>query len=147
MPTRKVPARPSTSFPKRTPAADAGKTAAELIDARIRELADWRGELLARIRRVITAADASITEEWKWNVPVWSSHGIVCTGEAYKTAVKLTFPKGASVPDPARLFNSSLDGNARRAIDFAEGARIDEAALAALVRAAIAVNKAAMRAS
>lgn len=147
MPTRKVPARPSTSFPKRTSAADAGKTAAELIDARIRELADWRGELLARIRRVITAADASITEEWKWNVPVWSSHGIVCTGEAYKTAVKLTFPKGASVPDPARLFNSSLDGNARRAIDFAEGARIDEAALAALVRAAIAVNKAAMRAS
>lgn len=141
MPARKTPERPSKTFPKSTPAADAGKSAAQLIDARIRELADWRGELLARLRRLIASADASITEEWKWNVPVWSCGGIICTGEAYKKAVKLTFPKGASISDPARLFNSSLEGNARRAIDFPEGSRIDEAALVALVRAAIAVNR------
>lgn len=140
MPARKTPDRPTKTFPKRTPAADAGKSAAELIDARIRELADWRGDLLARLRRLITSADASITEEWKWNVPVWSCGGIICTGEAYEKVVKLTFPKGASIPDPARLFNSSLEGNARRAIDFPEGCRIDEAALVALVRAAIAAN-------
>lgn len=140
MPASKTTASPSKAFPKRTPAADLGKSAAELIDARIRELADWRGDLLARLRRLITSADASITEEWKWNVPVWSCGGIICTGEAYKKVVKLTFPKGASIPDPARLFNSSLEGNARRAIDFPEGCRIDEAALVALVRAAIAAN-------
>lgn len=141
MPARKTPAGPSKTFPKRTPAADAGKSAAELIDARIRELADWRGDLLARIRRLITGADASITEEWKWNTPVWSCGGIICTGETYNKAVKLTFPKGASIPDPSRLFNSSLGGSARRAIDFPEGSEIDEAALVALVRAAIAINR------
>ena len=141
MPARKNTAAPSKTFPKRTPAADAGKSARVLIDARIRELADWRGDLLARLRRLITAADASVTEEWKWNAPVWSCDGIICTGEAYKKAVKLTFPKGASIPDPSRLFNSSLEGNARRAIDFPEGSRIDEAALAALVRAAIVANR------
>ena len=141
MPARKTPAGPSKTFPKRTPAADAEKPAAALIDARIRELADWRGELLARLRRLITGADPSITEEWKWNTPVWSCDGILCTGEAYKKAVKLTFPKGASIPDPSRLFNSSLEGNARRAIDFPEGGQVDEPALAALVRAAIAVNR------
>ncbi len=141
MPARKTPAGSSKTFPKRTPAADAGKSAAELIDARIRELADWRGDLLARLRHLITGADASIAEEWKWNTPVWSCGGIICTGETYKKAVKLTFPKGASIPDPSRLFNSSLEGNARRAIDFPEGSRIDEAALAALVRAAIAANR------
>lgn len=141
MPARKTPAGSSKAFPKRTPAADLGKSAAELIDTRIRELADWRGDLLARLRRLVTSADASITEEWKWNVPVWSCDGIICTGETYKKVVKLTFPKGASIPDPARLFNSSLEGNARRAIDFPEGSRIDEAALVALVRAAIAANR------
>ena len=141
MPARKNASAPSKSFPKRTSAADAGKSAAELIDARIRELADWRGDLLARLRRVIAGADASVTEEWKWNNPVWSCDGIICTGETYRKAVKLTFPKGASIPDPARLFNSSLEGNARRAIDFPEGAQVDEAALKALVRAAVAHNE------
>lgn len=128
-------------FPKKTPAADAGKSPAELIDARISELADWRGGLLARLRALIRGADPGIVEEWKWNVPVWSCGGIVCTGETYKKAVKLTFPKGASLADPSRLFNSSLDGNARRAIDFPEGAHIDEAALGALVRAAVSLNR------
>lgn len=141
MPASKPPTSATKPFPKQTPAADAGKSPAELIDARIAELADWRGALLARLRDVITAADPGIVEEWKWNVPVWSCGGIVCTGETYKMAVKLTFAKGASLPDPARLFNSSLDGNTRRAIDFAEGARIDEAALAALIRAAARLNE------
>lgn len=141
MPASKTPARPSKSFPKKTPAADAGKSAAELIDARIQELADWRGERLARLRWLLVGADAAVTEEWKWNTPVWSCGGIICTGETYKKVVKLTFPKGASLPDPSSLFNSSLEGNARRAIDFPEGSRIDEPALVALVRAAIAANK------
>jgi hypothetical protein len=114
---------------------------AELIDARIQELGDWRGALLARLRQVIRGAAAGITEEWKWNVPVWSCAGIICTGESYKKAVKLTFAKGASLPDPARLFNASLDGHVRRAIDFAEGAPVDEKALAALVRAAVVLNQ------
>jgi hypothetical protein len=141
MPDQK-PSKPAIKpFPKKTPAADADKPASALIDARIAELADWRGALLASLRHIIMAADKSIVEEWKWNVPVWSSHGILCTGEAYKKAVKLTFPKGASLPDPARLFNASLEGNARRAIDFAEGSKIDEAGLAVLIRAAIATNK------
>ena len=120
-------------------------TASALIDARIAELGDWRGEMLARLRALIRAADRGISEEWKWGVPVWSHDGIVCTGETYKKAVKLTFAKGASVPDPARLFNSSLDGNVRRAIDFPEGAEVDEQALRALVQAAVAVNRAAKR--
>jgi hypothetical protein len=129
-------------FPKITPATDAGKPPAELIDARIAELPDWRGPVLARLRSVIRGADPAIAEEWKWNVPVWSCGGIVCTGETYRKAVKLTFAKGASLPDPAGLFNSSLDGKVRRAIDFAEGAPVDEAALTALVQAAVALNRA-----
>lgn len=127
--------------PKKTPASDAHKPPSELVDARVAELGDWRGELLSRLRGLIRGADPGITEEWKWNTPVWSCDGIICTGETYKKAVKLTFAKGASVADPSRLFNSSLDGNVRRAIDFAEGACIDEAALRALVRAAIAINR------
>jgi len=112
-----------------------------MIDARIEELDDWRGETLARVRALILQADPEIVEEWKWNVPVWSLDGILCTGEAYKNAVKLTFPKGASLKDPTGLFNSSLQGNARRAIDLAQGATLDEAAFKALIRAAVAVNR------
>ena len=141
MPVSKKPPSATSRFPKKTPAADAGKPPAELIDARIGELRDWRGELLARLRALIRAAHPGIVEEWKWNTPVWSCDGIVCTGETYNKVVKLTFPKGASLPDPARLFNSSLEGNARRAIDFPEGAQVDEAALKALVRAAVAHNE------
>jgi hypothetical protein len=111
------------------------------IDARIEELGDWRGETLARIRALIKQADPEVVEEWKWRgVPVWSHAGIICTGETYKAVVKMTFAKGASLPDPSRLFNSSLDGNTRRAIDLREGDRIDEKALKTLVRAAVALN-------
>ena len=141
MPASNKPPSATSRFPKKTPAADAGKPPAELIDARIGELRDWRGELLARLRALIRAAHPGVVEEWKWNTPVWSCDGIVCTGETYNKVVKLTFPKGASLPDPARLFNSSLEGNARRAIDFPEGAQVDEAALKALVRAAVAHNE------
>src|SRR5688572_24967741 len=115
------------------------QTPAQLIDERIRELGDWRGEVLARMRSLILAADPGITEEWKWGGPVWSRHGIICTGESYKKAVKLTFAKGASVADPKRLFNSSLDGNTRRALDLKEGDEVDAAAFKALIRAAVAV--------
>ncbi len=112
-----------------------------LIDARIRELNDWRGETLARVRKLIKEADPEAVEEWKWRgVPVWSHGGILCTGETYKTAVKLTFAKGAALDDPSGLFNSSLEGNARRAIDIHEGDRIDEEALKALIRAAVTLN-------
>ncbi|HEV7245824.1 MAG TPA: DUF1801 domain-containing protein [Shinella sp.] len=114
-----------------------------LIDRRIEELADWRGETLARLRAIIRQADPDIVEEWKWRgVPVWEHDGIICTGETYKAAVKMTFAKGASLPDPAGLFNSSLEGNTRRAIDVHEGEAIDEAALTALVQAAVALNTA-----
>jgi hypothetical protein len=140
MPAAKQPAA-TQRFAKKTPAADAGKSPGELIDARIAGLPDWRGELLSRIRSLIRSADADITEEWKWNTPVWSCNGIICTGETYKKVVKLTFPKGASLADPSRLFNSSLDGNVRRAIDFSEDAMLDEKALKALIRAAINMNK------
>ena len=119
-----------------------GDTPAKKIDARIKELDDWRGKTLASLRKVIKQADPDVVEEWKWNVPVWSHDGIICTGESYKKAVKLTFAKGASVEDPSGLFNSSLEGNVRRAIDFREKDEVDEAALKALVRAAIALNKA-----
>ncbi|XQM38121.1 hypothetical protein DFLDMN_005005 [Cupriavidus sp. H19C3] len=120
-------------------AADASASAS--IDARIRELDDWRGEMLARIRQLVREADPDIVEEWKWRgVPVWSRHGIVCTGETYKAAVKMTFAKGASLEDPSHLFNASLDGNTRRAIDFHEGDVIPAKALQALVRAAVALN-------
>ena len=117
-----------------------GQSASRLIDQRIRELAGWRGETLARMRALILEADPEITEEWKWSNPVWSRNGIVCTGESYKMAVKLTFARGASVPDPSRLFNSSLEGNTRRAIDIPEGTQVDAAAFKALVKAAVAQN-------
>jgi len=117
-----------------------GDNPSEKIDARIAELGGWRGQTLARLRGLIRAADPEVVEEWKWNVPVWSHDGIICTGEAYKAAVKLTFAKGASVEDPSRLFNASLEGGTRRAIDFREGDDVDEAAFKALIRAAIARN-------
>ena len=113
----------------------------ELIDGRIRELDDWRGETLARIRALIKQADPDVVEEWKWRgVPVWYHDGQICTGESYKSVVKMTFARGASLPDPAGLFNSSLEGNVRRAIDFREGEKIDEQALKALIRAAVGLN-------
>lgn len=119
-------------------------SASELIDARIRELGDWRGEMLARLRALVKEAVPEVVEEWKWRgTPVWSHHGQICTGETYKKAVKMTFAKGASLPDPAGLFNASLEGNVRRAIDFFEGDEVDEKALKALVRAAGELNKAA----
>ena len=113
----------------------------ELISMRIAELGDWRGKTLSRMRRLIKAADPDVVETWKWGIPVWEHDGIICTGETYKKAVKLTFAKGAFVKDPKRLFNSSLDGNLRRAIDIPEGADVDEAAFKTLVRAAIALNR------
>jgi hypothetical protein len=122
--------------------ANEGPSAAARISARIAELAGWRGTTLGRMRNLIREADPDIVEEWKWDVPVWSRDGIVCTGETYKDKVKLTFPKGASLQDPARLFNASLDGNARRAIDLREGEEVDAAAFQALVREAIALNRA-----
>jgi hypothetical protein len=120
-----------------------GKSPAELIDARIEELGDWRGKLLGRLRALVKQADPAVVEEWKWRgVPVWSHDGIICTGETYKSVVKMTFAKGAHLEDPSRLFNSSLEGNTRRAIDFHEGEKIDEEALKTLVRAAVRLNQA-----
>jgi hypothetical protein len=128
--------------------AKAGASPSKLIDARIKELGDWRGETLARVRGLIREADPEVIEEWKWRgVPVWEHSGIICTGETYKTVVKLTFAKGASLDDPSRLFNSSLDGNVRRAIDIHEGEKIDEKALKALIRAAVALNLSARAAA
>jgi len=118
-----------------------GEPPSKLIDARIIELGDWRGETLARVRALVKQADAEVTEEWKWSVPVWSHDGLICTGETYKSVVKLTFAKGASLDDPSGLFNSSLEGNTRRAIDLREGEEIDEKAFTALVRAAVALNR------
>jgi hypothetical protein len=121
---------------------------ARLIDARIKELGDWRGEMLAKVRALIKQADPEVTEEWKWRgVPVWSHAGIICTGETYKAVVKMTFAKGASLEDPSGLFNSSLEGNTRRAIDLHEGDKIDEKALKALIRAAVALNTSAKKKS
>jgi hypothetical protein len=118
----------------------------ELIDARIEDLGDWRGEMLSRLRALIKAADPEAVEEWKWRgTPVWSHNGMICTGETYKNAVKMTFAKGAALKDPAGLFNSSLEGNVRRAIDFHEGDKLDEKALKALIRAAVALNKSSAR--
>jgi len=119
------------------------KSPSQLIDARIKELDDWRGETLRRLRALIKQADPKVVEEWKWSVPVWSHAGIICTGETYKSAVKMTFAKGASLADPSRLFNSSLEGKTRRAIDFHESDKIDEKALRALIRAAVALNTSA----
>ena len=119
----------------------AGKSASQLIDQRIRDLGGWRGDTLARMRALILEADPETTEEWKWmGTPVWSHHGIICTGEAYTKVVKLTFARGASIPDPSRLFNSSLEGNTRRAIDIHEGEQVDAGAFKALVKAAMAQN-------
>jgi hypothetical protein len=124
--------------------AQDGKSPSQLIDERIRELGDWRGETLARIRSLIKEADPDVVESWKWRgVPVWEHDGILCTGEAYKNVVKMTFAKGALLEDPSGLFNASLDGNTRRAIDLREGDRIDEKALKALIRAAVALNRSA----
>ena len=117
-----------------------GEPASRLIDQRIGDLGGWRGETLARMRALILEADPEMTEEWKWSNPVWSHNGIVCTGEAYKKVVKLTFARGATIPDPARLFNSSLEGNTRRAIDIHEGATVDAKAFKALVKAAVVRN-------
>jgi hypothetical protein len=115
-------------------------SASALIDAKIQELGDWRGKTLAKVRKIIHESDPKIVEEWKWRTPVWSHGGIVCTGETYKNAVKMTFPKGAALQDPSGLFNSSLGGSARRAIDLHEGDQVDEAALQDLIRAAVALN-------
>ena len=118
-----------------------GRSASELIDKRIAELGDWRGKTLSRMRKLIKEADPDVVEEWKWmGTPVWSHDGIICTGETYKSTVKLTFAKGASLKDPAKLFNSSLDGNVRRAIDIHEGEEVDAGAFKALIRAAVALN-------
>jgi hypothetical protein len=123
------------------PGASHGQSASELISRRIAELGDWRGETLGRVRALIKEADPDVVEEWKWRgTPVWSHDGIICTGESYKNVVKLTFFKGASLKDPGRLFNSSLDGNTRRAIDIHEGDEVDESAFTALVRGAVALN-------
>jgi hypothetical protein len=122
-----------------------GKTASKMIDARIEELGDWRGKMLGRLRALVKEADPDVVEEWKWSNPVWSHEGLISTGEAYKNVVKMTFARGAFLKDPSRLFNSSLEGNQRRAIDFHEGDKIDEKALKALVREAVAMNKATSR--
>ncbi len=132
--------KPAAKIKKSASADTLGKPAAELIEQRIRELGGWRGETLARMRGLILEADREIIEEWKWNVPVWSHHGILCTGESYQKVVKLTFARGASIPDPARLFNSSLEGNTRRALDIHEGENVDARAFKALVKAAVAQN-------
>ena len=122
------------------------KTPSQLIDARIKELGDWRGEMLGRLRALIKEADPEVVEEWKWRgVPVWSHDGLICTGETYKSIVKMTFAKGAHLEDPAGLFNSSLEGSTRRAIDFHEGEKINEKALKTLIRAAVALNKSKAR--
>jgi hypothetical protein len=122
------------------------KPASQLIDARIKELGDWRGKMLGRLRALVKEADPEVVEEWKWRgVPVWSHDGLICTGETYKSVVKMTFAKGAALKDPSGLFNSSLEGNTRRAIDFHEGEKIDEEALKTLVRAAVTLNKSKAR--
>lgn len=135
---KKTSTKPSTK--KAAGAATGGVDASTLIDRRIRELGDWRGKTLAKVRRIILGSGPEIVEEWKWGIPVWSSHGILCTGETYKSAVKLTFAKGAALEDPSGLFNSSLGGNTRRAIDIHEDDEIDEAALQDLIRAAAVLN-------
>jgi hypothetical protein len=121
------------------------RSASELIDGRIEELGDWRGELLSRLRGLVQDADPDVLEEWKWRNPVWSHDGLICTGEAYKSVVKMTFAKGAALDDPSGLFNSSLEGNTRRAIDFRQDEAIDEEALKALIREAVALNESQAR--
>jgi hypothetical protein len=130
----------------KTRASQKGKSPSQLIDGRIKELGDWRGKMLSRLRTLVKEADPEIVEEWKWRgVPVWEHEGIICTGETYKSVVKMTFAKGASLDDASSLFNSSLEGNTRRAIDFHEGGKIDEKALKTLVRAAVTLNKSKAR--
>ena len=138
--TRVRPTRGTSAMT--TSGASQGSPAADLISQRIAELGDWRGETLGRMRKLIVAADPDIVEEWKWGNPVWSHDGIICTGESYKHAVKLTFANGAALKDPTRLFNSSLDGNTRRAIDIHEGEKVDASAFKALIRQAVARNSA-----
>ncbi len=131
---------------RKTDTSPSGESSSRLIDARIKELGDWRGEMLSRVRALIKQADPGVTEEWKWRgVPVWSHGGLICTGETYKNVVKLTFPKGARLRDPSKLFNASLEGNVRRAIDLHEGDRLDGSAFKALVRDAVALNTSARR--
>ena len=140
-PTKKKAVAKSRAVAKNT-ASVKNESPSRLIDARVKELGDWRGETLARVRALIKQADPDVIEEWKWRgVPVWYRDGMICTGETYKAVVKLTFAKGAALKDPAKLFNSSLDGNVRRAIDIHEGEKVDEKALTALIRAAIALNR------
>jgi hypothetical protein len=137
MPVKKV------STPSRKPAAAGGKSPSRQIDARIKELGDWRGATLALLRALVKEAAPDLAEEWKWRgVPVWEDHGIISTGETYKEVVKMTFARGAALKDPAKLFNSSLEGNVRRAIDFREGEKINEKALKALIKEAVALNRA-----
>jgi hypothetical protein len=144
--SRKSASRKSASRKSASHKSASHKSASQLIDARIRELGDWRGELLSRLRTLIKQADPEAIEEWKWRgTPVWSHDGLICTGETYKSVVKMTFAKGASLKDPSRLFNSSLEGNVRRAIDFHEGDRVDEEALKALIRAAVILNTSSAR--
>jgi hypothetical protein len=131
---------------KKTNSSKSRQSASQLIDARIKELSDWRGETLSKIRKLVKQADPKVMEEWKWRgVPVWSHDGIICTGETYKTIVKVTFAKGARLKDPKRLFNSSLEGNTRRAIDVHEGDQIDESAFKALIREAVVLNESPAR--
>src|SRR3954466_1538611 len=141
--SRKSRKKPTQKSVVKKRASQPPRSASRMIDERIKELGDWRGKMLARLRRLIKQADPKVVEEWKWRgVPVWSHGGMICTGETYKNVVKMTFAKGASLKDPAGLFNSSLEGNTRRAIDLHEGEKIDEKALKALVRAAVALNSA-----
>src|SRR5262245_59418326 len=133
----------SKSLPQKSPPQE---SPSQLIDAKIKELGDWRGEMLGRLRTLVKEADPEVVEEWKWRgVPVWSHDGLICTGETYKSVVKMTFAKGAALEDPSRLFNSSLEGNTRRAIDFREGEQINEKALKTLIRAAVTLNKSKAR--
>jgi hypothetical protein len=136
-----VPRRQGGETAMKKSVSQESESPSALIDARIKELGDWRGEMLGRLRALIREADPDVVEEWKWRgVPVWSHDGLICTGETYKAVVKMTFAKGASLKDPSRLFNSSLEGNTRRAIDFREGEKIDEKALKTLIRAAVTLN-------
>jgi hypothetical protein len=138
--SRKKSKEPKEAKAGKKAGSSQGTAASQMIDQRIKELADWRGEMLARLRAVIKQADPDVVEEWKWAVPVWSHDGLICTGEAYKNAVKMTFARGAALEDPSGLFNSSLEGNTRRAIDFRQGEKIDEKALKALIRSAVKLN-------
>lgn len=140
-PSRKrKPAKRKAKSTAKKAGARKEKPASQMIDARIKELGDWRGKLLARLRRLIKQADPKVVEEWKWWVPVWSHDGLICTGETYKSTVKMTFARGAALPDPAGLFNSSLGGGTRRAIDFQQSGKINERALKALIRVAVKLN-------